>query len=59
MLRDQFFPVALSRRGKVDVDETVTWGIQVGFESEQRALIGHILILGIKVVNELHPWQKS
>lgn len=27
MLRDELFPVALSWRGKVDVDEAVAWGV--------------------------------
>lgn len=59
MLRDQLRPVALRRRGKVDVDEAVTGGFQIGLEREHRALVGDVLVLGVKVVDELHPWQKS
>lgn len=51
MLRDELFPLALSGRGKVDVDEAVTRGVQVGLECEQRALVGHVLVLGVKVVD--------
>lgn len=51
MLRDELLPVALRRRGKVDVDEAVTWGIQVRLECEQRVLVGHVLILRVKVVD--------
>lgn len=51
VLRDELFPVALIRRGKVDVDEAVTWGVQVGLECEQRALVCHILVLGVEVVD--------
>lgn len=59
MLRDELFPVALIRRSKVDIDEAITWGIQVGLECEQRVLVGDIFILSVKIVDELHPWQKS
>lgn len=51
MLRDELFPVALIRRGEVDVDEAVTRGVQVGLEREQRALVGHVLVLSVEVVN--------
>lgn len=51
VLRDELLPAALSRRGKVNVDEAVTRGVQVGLEREQRALIGHILVLGVKVID--------
>lgn len=59
MLRDELFPVAWVRRSKVDVDEAITWGVQVGLEREQRVLVGDIFVLGVKVVDELHPWQKA
>lgn len=59
VLRDQLPPVALSRGGKVDVDEAVARRVQVCFERERRAFVGHVLVLGVKVVNELHPWQES
>lgn len=51
MLRDELFPVALSWRGKVDVDEAVTWGVQVGLKSEHSGLICHVLILSVEVVD--------
>lgn len=51
MLRDELLPVALSWRGEVDVDQAVTRSVQVGFECEQRALVGHVLVLGVKVVD--------
>lgn len=51
VLRDELFPVALIRRGKVDVDEAVTRGVQVGLEREQRALVRHVLVLGVEVVD--------
>ncbi len=51
VLRDELLPVALSWRGKVDVDQAVTRGVQVGLECEQRALVGDVLVLGVKVVD--------
>lgn len=51
MLRNELFPLALIWRGKVDVDEAVTWGVKVGLECEQCALIGYILVFGVKIVN--------
>lgn len=51
MLRDELFPVALSGRGKVDVDEAVARGVEVGLEREQRVLIGHVLVLSVKVID--------
>lgn len=59
MLRDELFPVAWIRRSKVDIDEAISWSVQVGLESEQRVLVGDIFVLGVKIVDELHPWQKS
>ena len=59
MLRDELLPAALGGRGKVDVDEAITWGVQVRLEREQRVLVGHVLVLGVKVVDQLHPRQKS
>lgn len=59
MLRDELFPVARIRRSKVDIDEAITWSVQVGLEGEQCVLVGDILVFGVKIVNELHPRQKS
>lgn len=59
MLRDELFPVTWIRRSEVDVDEAITWSLQVGLEREQRVLVGDIFVFGVKIVDELHPWQKS
>lgn len=59
VLRDELLPVALIRRGEVDVDEPVARRVQVGLEGEHRLLVGHVLVLGVEVVDELHPRQKS
>lgn len=58
VLRDELLPVALIRGGEVDVDEAVARRVQVGLEGEHRLLVGHVLILGVEVVDELHPRQK-
>lgn len=59
MLRDELLPVFLIWRGEVDVDESVTRGVQVGLKSKQSSLVGHVFILRVKVVNQLYPGQKS
>lgn len=59
MLRDELLPVAWIRRSKVDVDEAITRRVQVGLEREHRVLVGDVFVLGVKVVDELHPRQKS
>lgn len=59
VLRDELFPLAWIRRSEVDVDEAITWSVQVGLERELRVLVGDIFVLSIKIVDELHPWQKS
>ena len=40
---------------EVNVDELVLGGFQVGLEGEQRALIGDVLVLSVKIVNQFHP----
>lgn len=59
VLRDELNPLTLSRGGEVDVDEPVARRVQVGLEGEDRVLVGHVLVLRVKVVDELHPRQKS
>ena len=59
MLGDELLPAALGRRGEVDVDEAVARRVQVGLEGEHRLLVGHVLVLGVKVVDELYPGQEA
>lgn len=59
VLRDELLPPALIRESEVDVDEPVARRVQVGLEGEHRVLVGHVLVLGVKVVDELHPRQES
>lgn len=59
VLRDKLLPPALIRGSEVDVDEPVARRVQVGLEGEHRVLVGHVLVLGVKVVDELHPRQES
>ena len=59
VLWDELLPAALGGRGEVDVDEAVSRGVQVGLEGEHRLLVGHVLVLGVKVVDELDPGQEA
>lgn len=58
MLWDELLPLTGCWMSKVHVDETVAWSIQVRFESKYGALVRHIFVLSVKVVDQLHPRQQ-
>lgn len=58
MLRDELLPLTGDRPSEVHVDETVARSVQVRFESKHGALVRHVLVLGVKVVDQLHPRQQ-
>lgn len=58
MLWDELLPKTGCRLSEVHVDETVARSVQVRFESKHGALVRHVFILGVKVIDQLHPRQQ-
>lgn len=52
-------PVLFVRFLDINVDKTIARSIQVGTESEYSSLVGHIWVLGFKVVHKFDPWQQA
>lgn len=58
MLWDELLPLIGCWLGEVHIDETVAWSVQVRFEGKHSVLVRHVLVLGVKVVDQLHPRQQ-
>lgn len=59
MLRNQHFPPGLLGVREVNVDQAVVRRVAICLERENRALVGHVVILSFEVVDQLHPLQDS
>lgn len=58
VLWDELLPLTGRWLREVHVNETVARSVQVCFEGEHSVLISHVFVLGIKVIDQLHPRQQ-
>lgn len=59
VFRNQRLPVFWSRILKVNSNNSVSRSVQVGLEGKHCPFVGNVVILSIKLVNQLDKWNQT